>query len=132
MDTDIQKTIRYWLDGAQNDMNAAEILFKGKQYAQSLFWCHLVLEKLLKAHIVKHSKTQAPFSHNLVLLSENTGIDFSEEQRVSLAEMNGFNLMGRYPDEMMFFTKKCTPQFAKKYFSITQNFFQWLTEILSQ
>lgn len=129
---DVQKTIKYWVEGAKKDMETIDVLFKEKQYSQSLFWCHLVLEKLLKAHVVKCTKTQAPYSHNLVQLSEKTDLKFSEEQRMWLADISGFNLMGRYPDEMMSFTKKCTLEFTEKYFSITKNFYKWLLETLSQ
>lgn len=126
---DIQKLIHYWLSSAQNDWPTAEILFKEKQYPQCLFWCHLVLEKLLKAHVVHHSKTQAPYTHNLVQLSEQTGLEFSAEQKKALSIINEFNLKGRYGDELTEFIQKCTSDFAEKYFSITQQFYIWLKEI---
>lgn len=129
---DIQKVIHYWLRGAQNDWPTIELLFREKQYPQCLFWCHLVLEKLLKVHVVRHSKTQAPYIHNLVQLSERTGLEFSPEQKGWLKDISEFNLMGRYADEMMEFIQKCTSDFAEKYFSITQQFYLWLKEIPSQ
>lgn len=123
---DIQRIINYWIEGAKNDMAAAEQLFQGRSYPQCLFWCHLILEKLLKALVVSHTKTHAPYSHNLLQLSEKCGIEFSEEQKKQLKDITDFNLMGRYPDEMMEFIRKCTPEFSEKYFSITKNFYQWL------
>lgn len=126
---DIQKIINYWLQGAQNDWPTVEVLFREKQYPQCLFWCHLVLEKLLKAHVVHHSKTQAPYIHNLVQLAEQAGLEFSAEQKGWLKDINEFNLMGRYADEMMEFILKCTPDFTEKYFSVTQQFYLWLKEI---
>lgn len=130
---DVSKTINYWMENAKNDLKAAEVLFEGKQYPQCLFWCHLVLEKTLKALVVFHTKTQAPYTHNLVQLSENTGIAFSDEQRAWLRDIADFNLMGRYADETMAFALKCTSEFSQKYFSITKTLYQWLlTKILSQ
>lgn len=129
---EIEKTIAYWLEGAKSDMVTAKILFREGQYSQCLFWCHLVLEKLLKAHVVNHTKTQAPYSHNLLQLTEKSGLKFSEKQKEALAEMSEFNLMARYPDETMEFKEKCTTEFADKYFSITLNFYQWLQKIVLQ
>ena len=128
---DIQKTINYWLEGAISDMNAAEVLFKEKQYSQCLFWCHLALEKILKAHVVKMTQGQAAYIHNLVLLAEKAELPFSEEQKNNLSEISQFNLMGRYPDEMMAFANKCSPEFSEQYFLITKNLYQWLLDRMS-
>jgi HEPN domain-containing protein len=123
-----QKTFHYWLEGAKRDMETAEVLLKGQQYSACLFWCHLTLEKILKAHIVKHTEQQSPYSHNLLLLCEKIGLSLSSEQKDQLSEINGFNLMARYPDETLEFIDKCTPGFCKKYFLITQELYQWLLQ----
>lgn len=128
---DIQKVIDYWIEGAQQDMEAAEQLLQGKFYPQCLFWCHLVLEKLLKAYVVKQTGTQAPYLHNLLSLAGKTGLELSHEQRTWLAEMNDFNITGRYPEEMTDIIQKCTPEVAQKYFFITKNLYQWLIKKIS-
>lgn len=128
---DVEKTINYWLVGAKNDLEAAEVLFDARKYPQSLFWCHLLLEKTLKALVVFHTKTQAPYSHNLVQLSGKTGVDFSDEQKTQLKDISEFNLMGRYADETETFALKCTSEFSQKYFSIAKNLYQWLLTKIS-
>ncbi|MEK7171594.1 MAG: HEPN domain-containing protein [Patescibacteria group bacterium] len=124
---EIKKTINYWIEGAKRDMTASEVLLKEKQFPQALFWCHLVLEKLLKACVVKHTKTQSPYVHNLVLLAEKSGLILSENQKENLAIITKFNMRGRYADESQQFNEQCTPEFTKKYFQITKDFYQWLT-----
>ena len=46
---DLKKQIDYWIKGAINDIDTAELLIKGKKYIEGLFFCHLCMEKALKA-----------------------------------------------------------------------------------
>ena len=50
---DIEKQIRYWVDGAISDLETTQILIQNKRILNGLFFCHLVLEKSLKANYVK-------------------------------------------------------------------------------
>ena len=52
---DIKKQIQYWIEGAEDDLSAAELLIREKRILQGLFFCHLVVEKAIKAHVVKES-----------------------------------------------------------------------------
>jgi len=42
------KVIDFWIESSEEDFKVATGLFKLKHYPQSLFFCHLSLEKLLK------------------------------------------------------------------------------------
>lgn len=53
---DIDKQIEYWLNGAKDDIVTAEILIQKNRLLHGLFFCHLVVEKGLKAHVVKKNK----------------------------------------------------------------------------
>lgn len=64
----IQKQVEYWMNGARDDLLTAEVLFQRKRDLHGLFFCHLVIEKALKAHVVKSTKEIAPRTHNLILL----------------------------------------------------------------
>ncbi|MGH7601969.1 MAG: HEPN domain-containing protein, partial [bacterium] len=46
---DPHRVVRSWLESAEKDWDVARNLFKLKHYAYCLFFCHLTLEKLLKA-----------------------------------------------------------------------------------
>jgi len=64
-----QQHIDYWINTAEDDWGSVDLLFNGKKYMQSLFWAHLVLEKLTKAIWVKsHAENTPPKIHNLILL----------------------------------------------------------------
>ena len=55
---DEQKIIQYWAATSKQDFETAEILFENKKYSHALFFCHLSIEKILKALIVNPSLTQ--------------------------------------------------------------------------
>jgi HEPN domain-containing protein len=70
-----------------------------RTYTHALFFMHLVLEKLLKAHWVKNNESNhPPRTHDLVKLFEQTKLIIAEKEQSLLREMNRFQLDGRYPD----------------------------------
>lgn len=93
---DIQKLIDYWISGAEQDWLACQHLYEHQDYLQCLFWGHLVLEKVLKALAVDTTKTQVPYTHDLVLLARKANLQLTQEQRDHLNEINTFNQFGRY------------------------------------
>jgi HEPN domain-containing protein len=95
---DIQKQVDYWRDGAADDLRVAQKLIAEKEIRQGLFFLHLSLEKLLKAHVCKNTNEIAPRIHNLSRLAEIANMTLSLEQKDLLEKMNLYNLEGRYPD----------------------------------
>jgi HEPN domain-containing protein len=77
--TDIQKHINYWIDGAEDDLITAELLIQQKRIIHGLFFCHLVIEKAIKAYYVKVVGEVAPRSHNLFYLSEKAELIYDDE-----------------------------------------------------
>ena len=57
---DKPEIIRHWMNTAERDWQSIGLLFKGKQFVHALFFCHLVIEKLLKAHWVKDNEENTP------------------------------------------------------------------------
>ncbi|WP_177179661.1 HEPN domain-containing protein [Cyclobacterium xiamenense] len=72
----IQRQIAYWVDGSKNDFETAKILIDQNRIVHGMFFCHLVIEKVLKAHVVKETREFAPKSHNLFYLAEKANFDF--------------------------------------------------------
>jgi len=103
-----KKTVFYWLEGAKYDLGVANAMFKSKKYPYALFMGHLALEKLLKALVVKNTKTHAPFSHSLPYLAEKSKAKIPEDILVRLREFMEFHFEARYPNANKSFYKKCT------------------------
>ena len=95
---DINKQIVYWLNGAESDLETAELLISGKKHIEGLFFCHLTIEKILKALVVKKTNQLAPKTHNLNYLYELSCIKVSDNDILFLSVLMKYQLEGRYPD----------------------------------
>lgn len=91
--------IKYWKDTAHKDWLAVSKMMECKTYVHALFFMHLVLEKLLKAHWVKdNAGNHPPKTHDLLKLVDQTQLEITIQERNTLRDMNSFQLEGRYPE----------------------------------
>jgi len=127
---DVEKTVRYWMEGAVYDLETGQTLLRSEKFPYALFFGHLALEKVLKALVVKRTGEHAPFSHSLLILVRKAGLEMPEEMLDRLAEFMEFHTEARYPDEKMEFYKKCTPQFAREKFRDIRKVFAWCQKTL--
>lgn len=127
---DIEKTINYWLEGADYDMGVAEALYKKRKYPYALFMGHLALEKVLKAVVVKTTHKHAPYTHSLEKLARKSKIDTPKQTQVKLREFMEFHLEARYPDEQKAFYKKCSRSYTKGKLQEIKEIFEWLKSCL--
>jgi HEPN domain-containing protein len=126
-----EEHIQYWVDTAQHDWNGIESDFNSKNYTHCLFWAHLVLEKLAKAHWVKnHVEDIPPKIHNAVLILEQSNIDLGEEMMNFLEEFNDFQMSGRYPDYTFLVYETCTEEFTSEKLEKIKEVRQCLLEML--
>lgn len=120
---DIQKQIDYWINGAEDDIITADLLIREKRNLHGLFFCHLVIEKAIKAHVVKKTSDVAPRTHNLVYLSENAGLVFDDEPQIFIGILMKYQLQGRYPDYNPILPDQ---KQINEYFNKTKDLLQWL------
>ncbi|MCK4306353.1 MAG: HEPN domain-containing protein, partial [Candidatus Eisenbacteria sp.] len=98
-----------------------------RRIRHGLFFAHLALEKLLKALVCQHTKDLAPRIHNLVRLAESAGLAPNPSQLDLLAEMNQFNIEGRYPGTTL---PPPTSDEAEGFMRRTEEVYQWLIKQL--
>ena len=120
--------IKFWLNGADDAISTAAELIKVKKYHFALFFCHLTLEKALKAKIAQTNQTILPI-HDLVRLTKTANLKLSLSQEKELNEINAFNVRARYDDYKLKFYKKATQPYATKWFNRTKEYLKWLTKI---
>ena len=125
----LDQQIQYWHQSAQRNLRTAVDLERLRHRDACLFFCHLSLEKMLKAIVVQRAQDFAPPIHDLAKLAGLANIPASEEQVQYLRTITTFNIAGRYDDVKLAFYKQCTPAFTKKYLQITNNLFLWLEHI---
>lgn len=118
--------VRYWVKSSNQDYRVTESLFSNGHYGWSLFVGHLVLEKLLKACLIKKRETDVPHTHQLLKIAQLAELSLTEDQENFLLEVSTFNIQARYPDYKQRFQKKATRLFTEKYILKIKEFRRWL------
>jgi len=91
--------IAYWKDTAADDWADVQKTLQAGVYIHGLFFAHLVIEKLSKAHWVKdNAGDMPPRIHNILRLWQDTQLAPTPAQVKLATRLNDFQLEGRYPD----------------------------------
>lgn len=123
----------YWNDGAQEDLETAQLVFfKAQRFGPSLFFLHLSLEKRLKALFVKKLGLYAPLTHNLLSLAQRCELDMTPERETLLADINEFNMATRYPSEKSRFYANASKEMVEKYLNQGIELHTWISENLKK
>ena len=126
-----KQLVRFWKEASIRDLDAARDIFeKTKNYVTVLFYIHLAIEKILKALYVYDRREHAPFSHNLMYIAKETGVDLSMKDKKIFAEINEFNIECRYPDEKFMIYKKATKSLTGKYLAECIRIHEWISGTL--
>ena len=95
---DVPKQIEYWRASSEEDFAAAESLLEKGHFRHSLFFAHLAVEKMLKAHVTRQTKDIPPRIHNLIRLAEIAELSVEPEHASFLRRFDMYQLEGRYPE----------------------------------
>ncbi len=97
---DITKQVNFWIEGGREDWQVANELVVSGRPRQGLFFAHLAIEKIFKGLVCRDTEDLAPPIHNLVRLIQKTSLAPNQTQLDLLAQVNAYNIEGRYPDTM--------------------------------
>jgi HEPN domain-containing protein len=120
---DILKLIDYWRNSAEEDWQVACDLVARDRARHGLFFAHLALEKILKAHVCRVTQDHAPKIHNLITLLNLSKLNVQSDYFDTLSDMNAFNMEGRYPIAPC---SSPTKNEAQSFIARCSEVFQWL------
>ncbi|WP_372932481.1 HEPN domain-containing protein [Mariniphaga sediminis] len=123
---DIEKIINHWVTTSDRDFETMTHLYEKGDFHWALFMGHLVIEKLLKASVVKTTQRHAPFTHDLRRLAKLSKLNFKEEYLLWLDTITIFNLNARYDNYKQSFYRKCTPDYTSVWISNIKNLREWI------
>ena len=122
---DIDGQIEYWRSLISKDLVIAEnLIVRDSETAYGLFFVHMALEKIIKAHVVKQTKTFPPKNHNLLVLANLGKLKLSQEQVDFCGKINVYNIEARYPG---IFAESPTVEKAAQYLAFAKELIKWLT-----
>lgn len=123
----IIKQIEYWYKAAENDIETATILINSDKYLEGMFFCHLSIEKIIKALIVKQTEDIPPKSHDLFYLIDIAKIDFNQEQSAIMQILMKYQLEGRYPE---YYPRIPSSEKINDYLYLTKNLMECFRKML--
>lgn len=124
---DIERHIEIWRDGSIRALGCAETLLQNEYIEEGLFWTHLIIEKALKAHVVKSTGAQPPYIHNLIRLAETAELDLSDTQKRLCVELLECHITGRYFEDGI---PPVSRESALNMYARTAEFHTWLIKAL--
>ena len=127
------RTVIYWLDIAQYDLDTAEAMYQTGRWLYVAFMCHQVIEKTLKAYWSGTQEDAPPYTHNHMRLAEGCGLyqRMSEEHKNFLDTITKFNIESRYPEDRAELAQTLTPQACRNFIDETKLLQQWIKDELS-
>jgi HEPN domain-containing protein len=117
-----------WFRQAQYDFGTAESLFGSERYPPVLFFCHLTLEKALKALYVEKFNDIPEKTHSLVLLVELLELELPQHLIDSLLVINRLGVTGRYPHNLAKMLEQYTEAQTRKILEETKEILTWLMQ----
>jgi HEPN domain-containing protein len=124
--------VKYWLELAEYDLETAKVMLDSGRYLYVGFMCHQIIEKALKACFASRINTLPPYTHNLDLLAEKTGLDklLSNEQMNLISNLGPLNIECRYPADKEVLAKQLNKVNSNKIYNETEALFQWIKQQL--
>ena len=123
----VDEHIKELIAQSKNDLGASNALAMAGYYAHSLFFAHLVLEKLCKALWMKHKQVKDyPYTHNLIKLITDANVTITEMQMQFYADMNIFQTKGRYQETIVAIENSMTLDKYNIYNALFKIEIEWL------
>ena len=88
----------HWAAQADYDLSVADLLYQQGVYRYCVFFCHLALEKRLKAILLERTgRSEPPYTHRLNNLARRAGVNLSNDYRVFMQDLTDHSTAARYP-----------------------------------
>jgi HEPN domain-containing protein len=120
---------RQWAEQARYDVETADAMLKAGRYLYVLFCCQQAVEKAIKAIIVKKTGELPPRVHNLLRLAEVAEIEPDVEQTRFFAELSGYYIQSRYPEEIRAAGSSVSQGVAQAVLGKTEQVVTWVLSI---
>jgi len=124
----------YWLELCDDDLMAAKTLFYSNHFRHMSLFCHMIIEKALKAVIADKMNEIPPKIHHLPKLAAYGGIFeiLSDEQLTLLDQLTPLQIESRYPESKKKIENALTAADCEQMLSQTEEFLCWIKKLLEK
>lgn len=89
-----------WLKSATYDFETAQHMLSTGRYIYVVFFCHLIIEKTLKALVTEVRGKPSPRSHDLIYLAKRAGLTFEPYFYEFISKLKNASIPTRYPTDI--------------------------------
>jgi len=108
------KDHKEWLLQAASDLETADVLLEASRYIHCVFFCHLAVEKALKAMVFLKHNQEPPKTHNLNALLKKADLAPPPDLKYFIDELSLASVPTRYPEELRAISKDYSKIRTKK------------------
>jgi HEPN domain-containing protein len=123
---DRNNKIAYWIHSSEEDAEAMVHMYNAGHFTWALFLGHIVIEKILKASVLKNTNANPPFTHDLNRIAEKANLSLSDENVKFLDIVSTFNIRARYDDYKREFSSRCTKTYTENMIKQIKDFVTWI------
>jgi HEPN domain-containing protein len=98
------------------------------RYIYVVFFCHLALEKMLKAHVAEVTQSTPARTHDLIYLVKTSGLSLPQSHLEFIGKINNASIPTRYPDDLQRTLRDYPEPIVRGYLRQTEEVFQWLRQ----
>ena len=126
--------VEYWLDLCDDDLITAKALLESKRLLHMGFFCHMIVEKSLKAIIAERTGEIPPKIHDLQKLATRGGVfdDLSDEQFALMDKLTPLQIEARYPEYKEKIAGTLTTELCKQLLTETEGYLCWIKQRLGR
>jgi HEPN domain-containing protein len=122
----VRKDTENWIATAEYDFATARSLLDTGRYPYVIFFCHLALEKLLKALVTETTQSIPPKTHDLLELRQLAGLAIPEPHLSFVGTINTVSIVTRYPSDLGRLQTEYPEAIARRYLVQTEEVYRWL------
>jgi len=128
----MEKSVKYWLDISQYDLETAEAMLDKERFLYVGFMCHQAIEKIAKAYYQQELDQLPPKTHNLILLMQQSNMYriLSDGQKAFIEILQPLNIETRYPDYRERILSSLSQAKCNHILQQTRELHQWIKEKL--
>lgn len=126
----MREEVGHWLKLALYDLETAEDMLQARRFPYVVFFCHLAVEKALKARIYERTGKTPPKIHDLVALLKLSGLEPPSDIRDVVGRLAGVSTTVRYPSNLSCWLTTYTEDMARAYLEAARRTVEWIREHL--
>jgi HEPN domain-containing protein len=128
----MQSKVDYWIDLCDDDIVTARALLNSKRLLHMGFFCHMVVEKALKAVVASVTGEIPPKIHDLQKLASRGGVfdSLTATQFALFDALTPLQVETRYPEYKAQVAGTLTVGYCKELLRETEDFLCWIKQRL--